>query len=72
MEQQIQVEKGLRKLKQELFQQEMEATKRELLESSEPINRSSLSTDKKKVQPNDKNKFIDKVQKQASDKNLLN
>ena len=72
MEQQIQVEKGLRKLKQELFQQEMEATKRELLDSSEPINRSSLSTDKKKVQPNDKNKFIDKVQKQASDKNLLN
>ena len=72
MEQQIQVEKGLRKLKQELFQQEMEATKRELLESSEPINRSSLSTDKKKVQPNDKNKFKDKVQKQASDKNLLN
>lgn len=72
MEQQIQVEKGLRKLKQELFQQEMEATKRELLESSEPINRSSLSTDKKKFQPNDKNKFIDKVQKQASDKNLLN
>jgi hypothetical protein len=30
MEQQIQIEKGLRKLKQELFYQEMEAAKKEL------------------------------------------
>ena len=59
MEQQIQIEKGLRKLKQELFYQEMEAAKKELAQASEPLNRNSQSIDQKKAQPNDKKKFLD-------------